>query len=190
MNGLNNPFKSPPMTPNHPQLWQQLQQIRCVIFDVDGVLTDGRLYYDNHGNEFKAFHAHDGHGMKMLQSGGIPVAIITARQSELVRKRMDDLGIEHVFQDARDKLAAFETLLTRLGLAPEQVCYVGDDCLDLPVMRRCGLAVAVANAQPISKRYAHFVTQHKGGEGAAREVCELILEAQGKLESLLHHHFR
>jgi 3-deoxy-D-manno-octulosonate 8-phosphate phosphatase (KDO 8-P phosphatase) len=178
------------MNEHHTPIQQKLKKIRCVIFDVDGVLTDGRLYYDNQGNEFKAFHAHDGHGMKMLQLGGIPIAIITARQSELVSKRMQDLGIEHVFQGARDKLAAFETLLARLELTPDQVCYVGDDCLDLPVMRRCGLAIAVANAQPISKRYAHLVTEHKGGEGAAREVCELILEAQGKLEDLLHHHFR
>lgn len=178
------------MISNHPHIWQQLQQIRCVIFDVDGVLTDGRLYYDNHGNEFKAFHAHDGHGMKMLQSGGIPVAIITARQSSLVSKRMQDLGIEHVFQGARDKLVAFETLLAQLNLSAEQVCYVGDDCLDLPVMRRCGLAIAVANAQPISKKYAHLITEQKGGEGAAREVCELILDAQGKLEALLHQHLR
>jgi 3-deoxy-D-manno-octulosonate 8-phosphate phosphatase (KDO 8-P phosphatase) len=126
----------------------------------------------------------------MLQSGGIPVAIITARQSQLVAKRMNDLGIEHVFQGARDKLVAFETLLARLSLSAEQICYVGDDCLDLPVMRRCGLAIAVANAQPISKRYAHFITEHKGGEGAAREVCELVLAAQGKLEELLDHHFR
>jgi 3-deoxy-D-manno-octulosonate 8-phosphate phosphatase (KDO 8-P phosphatase) len=125
-----------------------------------------------------------------LQSGGIPVAIITARQSQLVAKRMNDLGIEHVFQGARDKLVAFETLLARLSLSAEQICYVGDDCLDLPVMRRCGLAIAVANAQPISKRYAHFITEHKGGEGAAREVCELVLAAQGKLEELLDHHFR
>lgn len=178
------------MTSDHPTIWQQLQHIRCVIFDVDGVLTDGRLYYDNHGNEFKAFHAHDGHGMKMLQSAGIPVAIITARQSTLVTKRMQDLGIEHVFQGARDKLAAFETLLARLSLSAEQVCYVGDDSLDLPVMRRCGLAIAVANAQPINKKYAHLVTEHKGGEGAAREVCELILDAQGKLEDLLHAHLK
>lgn len=178
------------MNPNHPQLWHRLQQIRCVIFDVDGVLTDGRLYYDNHGNEFKAFHAHDGHGMKMLQAGGIPVAIITARQSQLVAKRMDDLGIQHVFQGARDKLVAFETLLARLELTPEQVCYVGDDCLDLPVMRRCGLAIAVANAQSISKDNAHLITQNHGGAGAAREVCDLILAAQGKLDRLLEQHFR
>lgn len=178
------------MISNHPDIEQRLQQIRCVIFDVDGVLTDGRLYYDNHGNEFKAFHVHDGHGMKMLQASGITVAIITARQSDLVRKRMDDLGIEHVFQGARDKLIAFETLLTRLKLTAEQVCYMGDDCLDLPVMRRCGLAVSVANAQPISKQYAHFITERKGGEGAARELCERILAAQGKLDAQLAPHFR
>lgn len=178
------------MTPSNPQIKLQLQRIQCVIFDVDGVLTDGRLYYDNSGNEFKAFHAHDGHGMKMLQSAGIPVAIITARQSELVAKRMQDLGIQHLYQGARDKLVAFEHLLTALSLSADNVCYVGDDCLDLPVMRRCGLAVAVANAQPITKQHAHFITQLNGGEGAAREVCELILDAQNKLDSVLQIHFR
>ena len=176
------------MTPQHPHIWQQLQQIRCVIFDVDGVLTDGRLYYDNHGNEFKAFHVHDGHGMKMLQNAGVSVAIITARESELVNKRMRDLGIDLVFQGARNKLAAFDSLLTKLSLEPEQVCYLGDDYLDLPVMRRCGLSIAVANAQPLIKQHAHFITQHKGGEGAAREVCELILQAQQKLDHIIAHY--
>lgn len=168
----------------HLAIYPQLQRVRCAIFDVDGVLTDGRLYYDNQGNEFKAFHAQDGHGMKMLQSAGIPIAIITARQSQLVAKRMQDLGIEHVFQGARDKLVAFEQLLAQLNIQASEVCYVGDDLLDLPVMRRCGLAIAVANAQPIVQQQANYISQHSGGMGAAREICELILTAQDKLDAV------
>lgn len=168
------------------ELTTRLQRIRCVIFDVDGVLTDGRLYYDNHGNEFKAFHAQDGHGMKMLQSAGIPVAIITARQSTLVSQRMRDLGIDLVFQGARDKNIAFNDLCQRLSLEADQIAYVGDDLLDLAVMRQCGVAIAVANARPIVQKHAHYITQQHGGEGAAREVCELILAAQGHLDNMLN----
>jgi 3-deoxy-D-manno-octulosonate 8-phosphate phosphatase (KDO 8-P phosphatase) len=178
------------MSASHAMLNQRLQQIRLAIFDVDGVLTDGRLYYDNHGNEFKAFHAHDGHGLKQLQQAGIPVAIITARQSTLVAKRMSDLGIQYVFQGARDKLVVFETLLEELQLSPEAVCYVGDDLLDLPIMRRCGLAITVPNGYAGVKPYAHHITEAAGGLGAAREVCDLILTAQGKLDALLTHYLR
>lgn len=171
-------------------LLARFQEIRLVIFDVDGVLTDGRLYYDNHGNEFKAFHAHDGHGMKQLQQAGIPIAIITARKSELVTKRMHDLGIVYLFQGARDKLVAFNTLLTELGISANHVCYVGDDSLDIAVMRRCGVAIAVANAQPIAKNHAHCITEQRGGEGAAREVCDTILHIQGKLETIMNDYAR
>jgi len=166
-------------------LEQRLKAIKLVIFDVDGVLTDGKLYYDNHGNEFKAFHARDGHGMKVLQQAGIPIAIITARQSALVSKRMQDLGIEHVFQGNRDKLSVFQSLLPLLMVQPENIAYVGDDLLDLPVMRRCGLAIAVADAHEQVQAHAHHITQRSGGQGAAREVCDLILNAQGKMEQAL-----
>jgi 3-deoxy-D-manno-octulosonate 8-phosphate phosphatase (KDO 8-P phosphatase) len=171
-------------------LTQRLAQIKLVIFDVDGVLTDGRLYYDNQGNEFKSFHVLDGHGMKQLQQAGIPIAIITARQSELVTKRMSDLGIRYVFQGARDKLAVFEQLLADLALSAEAVCYVGDDLLDLPIMIRSGLALTVPNAYPSVKSRAHYITQAAGGQGAAREVCDLILKAQDKLDSLIEHYVR
>jgi 3-deoxy-D-manno-octulosonate 8-phosphate phosphatase (KDO 8-P phosphatase) len=171
-------------------LTQRLAQVKLAIFDVDGVLTDGRLYYDNHGNEFKAFHAQDGHGMKQLQQSGIPIAIITARQSSLVAKRMSDLGIQYVFQGARDKLAVFEQLLADLALPAEAVCYVGDDLLDLPTMQRCGLAISVPNGYAGVKSRAHYITQASGGQGAAREVCDLILNAQGKLDALIAHYLR
>ncbi len=158
--------------------------VRLVIFDVDGVLTDGRLYLDNDGNELKAFHSRDGHGIKMLQAGGVEVAVISGRQARSVQRRMDDLGVRHVHQGVEDKRLAFQALIDELGLEPAQVAYVGDDVIDLPVMRRVGLAIAVQDADPFVQRHAHWQTPNRGGRGAARDVCELILEAQGRLEAL------
>ena len=157
-------------------------QIRLVIFDVDGVLTDGRLYLADDGNEFKAFHSRDGHGMKMLQNQGVAVAIISGRRSLAVERRMADLGIDYVYMGVQDKLVAFQDLLQRQGLDPAQVAYVGDDVIDLPVMSRVGLAIAVQDADPFVRRHAHWQTPSAGGRGAAREVCELLLEALGRLE--------
>jgi len=157
-------------------------QIRLVIFDVDGVLTDGRLYLADDGNEFKAFHSRDGHGMKMLQNQGVAVAIISGRRSLAVERRMADLGIDYVYMGVQDKLIAFQDLLQRQGLDPAQVAYVGDDVIDLPVMSRVGLAIAVQDADPFVRRHAHWQTPSAGGRGAAREVCELLLEALGRLE--------
>ena len=157
-------------------------QIRLVIFDVDGVLTDGRLYLADDGNEFKAFHSRDGHGLKMLQNQGVAVAIISGRRSLAVEQRMADLGISYVYMGVQDKLVAFQDLLQRQGLDAAQVAYVGDDVIDLPVMIRVGLAIAVQDADPFVKRHAHWQTPSPGGRGAAREVCELLLEALGRLE--------
>jgi 3-deoxy-D-manno-octulosonate 8-phosphate phosphatase (KDO 8-P phosphatase) len=171
-------------------LTEALAHIRLAIFDVDGVLTDGRLYYDNHGNEFKAFHAQDGHGMKLLQQAGIPIAIITARQSYLVTKRMQDLGIAYVYQGARDKLVAFEDLLQQVNCSADQVCYVGDDLLDLVVMKRCGVAITVANGHTSLRPHVHYVTQASGGQGAVREVCDMIIKAQGKWDSMMSSYLR
>jgi 3-deoxy-D-manno-octulosonate 8-phosphate phosphatase (KDO 8-P phosphatase) len=171
-------------------LTEALAQVKLAIFDVDGVLTDGRLYYDNQGNEFKAFHAHDGHGMKQLQQAGIPIAIITARHSHLVAKRMSDLGITYVFQGARDKGTVYQHLITELAIQDQNVCYVGDDLLDLPVMMRCGLAISVPSAYDAVKDRAHYITHAAAGAGAAREVCDLILSAQGKLEALITQYLR
>lgn len=166
-------------------LQQRLRATRLVIFDVDGVLTDGTLVVGDDGQEYKAFNSKDGHGMRMLQDSGVTLAILTGRRSQVVERRASDLGIVHVMQGRRDKLPAFRELLAKTGFAAETVAYVGDDVLDLPVMRRVGLAVAVADASPLIRPHAHWITEHPGGHGAAREVCERIMQAQGSLERLL-----
>ncbi|MEW6354425.1 MAG: 3-deoxy-manno-octulosonate-8-phosphatase KdsC [Pseudomonadota bacterium] len=163
--------------------------IKLVVFDVDGVLTDGSLFFGDDGEEYKAFNSRDGHGMKMLmQHGKVTIAVITGRTSGVVRHRMANLGIEHVFQGQLEKLPAFEALLAKLGLPPDQVAYVGDDVVDLPIMRRVGLAIAVQDAHPLVRQHAHWQTPNPGGRGAARDVCELIMEAQGVLEAQLQHY--
>lgn len=162
--------------------------IRLVIFDVDGVLTDGSLFLGDDGQQYKAFHSRDGHGMRMLQHSGVKIGILTGRSSRVVEHRMRDLGVELVLQGRREKLPAFETLLARAGVEASATAYVGDDVVDLPVMRRVGLAVAVQDAHPLVKRHAHWLTTNPGGRGAAREVCELIMEAQGTLEAALAHY--
>jgi 3-deoxy-D-manno-octulosonate 8-phosphate phosphatase (KDO 8-P phosphatase) len=159
--------------------------VRLVVFDVDGVLTDGALFIGDDGQEYKAFNSKDGHGMVMLQETGVQIAVITGRTSEVVRIRMESLGVQHVFQGKRIKLPAYEELKQRTGLSDAQIAYVGDDVVDLPVMRRVGLAIAVQDAHPVAKRHAHWITPSGGGRGAAREACELIMEAQGTLEKAL-----
>ena len=140
--------------------------IRLVIFDVDGVLTDGSLYIGDDGQEYKAFHSKDGHGMVMLQQSGVEIAIITGRSSEVVRIRMASLGIQRVYQGKREKLPAYEELKQITGFDDEQIAYVGDDVVDLPVMTRVGLAVAVQDAHALTKQHAHWVTPGNGGRGA------------------------
>lgn len=166
-------------------IMEKARNIRLVIFDVDGVLTDGSLFIGDDGQEYKAFNSRDGHGMKMLQKSGVGIAIITGRTSEVVRHRIRDLGILHVYQGQQDKNVAFEELLKNLQLSPEQIAYVGDDVVDLPVMTRVGFAVAVQDAHFMVKQHAHWQTPSGGGRGAARDVCELIMEAQGTLQSEL-----
>jgi 3-deoxy-D-manno-octulosonate 8-phosphate phosphatase (KDO 8-P phosphatase) len=158
--------------------------IRLAIFDVDGVLTDGGLIFDEAGRENKVFHSRDGHGLKMLQASGVELAVISGRRTEAVTHRMAGLGISHVYQGQQDKLPAFYELLEKLQVTPEQTAYVGDDVVDLPIMLRVGLAVAVSDAHALLVEHAHWRTQHPGGRGAVRDVCELILEAQGKLQDL------
>lgn len=165
---------------------QKAAQIRLVIFDVDGVLTDGSLFLGDDGQEYKAFNSLDGHGMVMLQQSGVKIAIITGRTSEVVRIRMRSLGIEHLYQGQRDKRPAYAALKQDLGLSDQDIAYVGDDIVDLPVMSQVGLAIAVESAHDFTKQHAHWITSRPGGHGAAREVCELILQAQGKLEDLLN----
>jgi 3-deoxy-D-manno-octulosonate 8-phosphate phosphatase (KDO 8-P phosphatase) len=155
--------------------------VRLAIFDVDGVMTDGTLYIGGQGEAFKAFNILDGHGVKMLQSAGVATAIISGRSSDAVVRRASELSIIHVVQGAKDKLAAFDELTARLGVQPAECAFMGDDLPDLPVMRNCGLAVAVANAVDAVKSAAHYVTRASGGRGAVREFCELVLRAQGQL---------
>ncbi|HKK06519.1 MAG TPA: 3-deoxy-manno-octulosonate-8-phosphatase KdsC [Gammaproteobacteria bacterium] len=163
-------------------------QIKLVVFDVDGVLTDGSLFLGDDGQEYKAFHSRDGHGMKMLQQSGVEIAVITGRSSQVVNHRMHNLGVRHVYQGRLEKRPAFEDLLAKLSMDPAQTAYVGDDVVDLPVMRLAGLAVAVQDAHPLVKQHAHWQTPSGGGRGAAREVCELIMEAQGTLQGQLQHY--
>jgi 3-deoxy-D-manno-octulosonate 8-phosphate phosphatase (KDO 8-P phosphatase) len=164
---------------------ERAKGIRLVVFDVDGVLTDGSLFLGDDGQEYKAFHSRDGHGMAMLRDSGVTLAVITGRRSEVVRIRMQSLGVEHVHQGCKDKLPVFLELAAGLGIAPAAAAYMGDDLMDLPVMRRVGLAVAVADAHPVVREHAHWCTPSGGGRGAARDLCELILRAQDKLDALV-----
>ena len=159
---------------------ERAARVRLVVFDVDGVFTDGRLYYGSGGEELKVFHVHDGQGVKRLLRQGVAVAVISGRDSAAVSRRMQDLGIAHLFQGDEDKLPIFERLLKKLSLTPQEVACVGDDLPDLPLLEQAGLAVAVANALPQVRAKAHLVTAAAGGTGAVREVCDLILAARGR----------
>lgn len=165
-------------------LLQRAKAIKLAVFDVDGVLTDGKLYFLPDGSEFKTFNTLDGHGIKMLIQSGVRTAIITGRNSPVVERRANNLGIQHLFQSREDKLVALDELLAELHLERSQVAYLGDDLPDLPAIRRVGLGMAVASADPFVRAHAHGVTAARGGEGAAREFCELILRAQGNLDAL------
>lgn len=169
----------------NPQQLSVVKQLKLLILDVDGVLTDGRLFFDDSGREYKCFHARDGHGIKLLRQTGVEVAVISGRKSNSVTLRMQALGVEHVYQGHENKRAAFAEILQILELAPDQVAYIGDDILDLPVMRQVGFAVAVQDANFAVKHHAHWQTQAPGGLGAVREVCDLIMQAQGSFEDVL-----
>ena len=162
--------------------------IAAAIFDVDGVLTDGRIYLGEHGEQFKAFSTLDGHGLKLLAQGGITPVVITGRDSPAVRRRVADLGIEHAVFGATDKLAAAQTVLALLGLGWGRVAAMGDDWPDLPLMTRAAFACAPANARVEVKAVAHHVTSAGGGHGAARECCDLLLMAAGRYADLLLGH--
>ena len=167
-----------------PEVWQRAGLIKLVILDVDGVLTDGRLYFDKAGEAFKVFHVRDGHGIKMLQHAGLEVAFLSGRRSDAAYHRARELGINRFHEGLRDKVPVLEQLQEALKLAPEEVAAVGDELVDLPLFQRVGLAVAVADAVPEVRDAAHLVTVNPGGQGAVREVCDLILKAQGRWESL------
>jgi len=164
---------------------ERAAQIKLVIFDVDGVLTDGSLFLGDDGLEYKAFNSRDGHGMKMLQQSGVAIAIITGRTSKVVEFRMQSLGIEHVYQGQLDKRQAFAELLEKLNVDASEVAYVGDDVVDLPVMSKVGLAIAVQDAHSMVLKHAHWQTPSCGGRGAGRDVCEMLMEARGVLQEKL-----
>lgn len=163
-------------------LIKKAANIKLAVFDVDGVLTNGQLILGESGNEYKAFHVRDGHGLVMLLETGCNIAVITARSSNIVAERMASLGIKYVYQGEKDKGARLMKLIDELGIGREQVAYTGDDVIDLPAMTKVGLPIAVADARPEVKQHADWVTDERGGQGAVREVCELIMKAQGKFD--------
>lgn len=164
-------------------LLERAKPVKLAVFDVDGILTDGRLYFLEDGSEMKAFNTLDGQGFKMLIASGVIIAIITGRKSPMVERRAKALGVAHLVQGREDKRVVLEQLMAELGLSYEQVAYLGDDLPDLPAIRRVGLGMTVPNAAPFVRQHAHGITQARGGEGAAREFCELILQAQGNLDA-------
>ncbi len=166
-------------------VYNKARRVRLAAFDVDGVLTDGTLYLTDGGEEIKAFNSQDGHGLKMLRESGVELAIITGRSSRSVQLRAKNLGIELLYQGVEDKARAFAELLAARGLDAAATAYMGDDVVDLPVLTRCGLALAVPEAPLLVRQHAHYVTRAGGGRGAVREACELIMHAQGTLDARL-----
>ncbi len=166
-------------------LTEKIKPLRLVAFDVDGILTDGGLYLSDSGEEFKRFNSLDGHGLKMLKASGVELAIITGRTSKCVELRARSLGITRLYQGVEDKLAAMQSLLADLHMTADVAAFMGDDVVDLPVMRRAGLALSVPAAPQLVRDHAHYVTQREAGYGAVREVCELIMAAQGTLQTQL-----
>ncbi len=166
-------------------LLEKAKKIKCLICDVDGVMTDGSLYLDNNGNELKAFQVQDGMGLKLLMAADITVAVITTSRHSIIEHRMKQLGIHHYFTGQVDKQRAFSTLKEQLQLTNEEFAYVGDDLPDRPIMQQVGLSCAVANAVKEIKEFADYETINSGGHGAVREVTDIILAAQNKLEEAL-----
>lgn len=161
---------------------EKAQGVKLAVFDVDGVMTDGRLYYTSKGDEIKAFNVKDGLGIKLLSQYGIKTAIITGRNSELVNRRAKELGFDYLYQGRDDKLTALKELLHDINLSLQDVAYIGDDLPDLPAIRHCLFGATVKDAMPLVLEHADWVSSHKGGEGAVREFCEYILDAQGHLQ--------
>ncbi|MCC5794915.1 MAG: HAD-IIIA family hydrolase [Chromatiales bacterium] len=159
-------------------LLERAARVRLLVLDVDGVLTDGRLHYDADGREFKSFHVRDGLGLRRCMQGGIEVAVISGRRSPATEARMSELGVRHVLLGHEDKRSAWDTLLAQLAVAAEDTACVGDDLPDLPLLERAGLAIAVADAEAALREASHWVTTRRGGRGAVREVCDLLLAAR------------
>jgi 3-deoxy-D-manno-octulosonate 8-phosphate phosphatase (KDO 8-P phosphatase) len=172
-------------SPIHKELLDILRNIKLLILDVDGVLTDGSIILDNEGNELKAFNVRDGHGIKMLHRAGIDVAIITGRYSKVVERRAQELGIAEVFQRCHNKVVANRQLMERFGLSDHEVAYIGDDVVDLPLLKRVGLPVVVADATEDVKAAAAMITTQPGGRGAVREITDLLLKAKGLWQGII-----
>ena len=164
------------------EVLNRAKKIKLVIFDVDGVMTDGGLTIGDDGQEYKTFNTQDGLGMKLLKSSGVQMAIITGRTSNVVKQRSESTGVAHFYQGVDDKLVAFNDLIAKLNIAADCVAFMGDDVVDMPPMLRCGLAVTVPAAPLSVKNRAHYITQKQGGHGAVRELCELIMHAQDTLD--------
>lgn len=160
-------------------------RLKLMVFDVDGVLSDGSLYFTDAGTEMKAFNARDGHGLRMLQKAGVTLAIITGRDAACVTWRMKNLGIEHVYQGVGHKLSTFHGLLAKIGVEPHEAGFMGDDVIDLQVMAACGFSAAPSDCHDLNRQRADYVASHAGGRGAVREVCEFILASQDKLDEAL-----
>lgn len=173
------------MTTSEEKIDRALAKVRHLVLDVDGVLTDGKLYFDNSGNELKTFNTLDGHGIKMLQQSGVAVAIITGRRSSVVERRAHDLGITRLIQGREDKFSALQELFATEEYQLQNIAYVGDDYPDLQVMTRVGCPIAVPNAAPPVRQIALWTTRNRGGEGAVREVCDRIMQAQGTFDAAL-----
>jgi 3-deoxy-D-manno-octulosonate 8-phosphate phosphatase (KDO 8-P phosphatase) len=156
--------------------------VKLIAFDVDGVLTDGRLQFTESGEHYKTFYVQDGLGLQLLQNSGCHIAIISARDSSIVTKRMQEIGITRIYQGVKDKRKILLDIMNDLGLKRSNIAYTGDDLVDIPALQAAGLAIAVANAHPMVKDFSHWTTENTGGAGAVREICEMILKAQGKLE--------
>jgi 3-deoxy-D-manno-octulosonate 8-phosphate phosphatase (KDO 8-P phosphatase) len=168
---------------------ERLKKIRLLLLDVDGVMTDGRIIFDSNGVESKFFNVKDGHGIKMLQRAGIEVGIISGRESKVVANRATELGIERVFQKATDKLSPYLRILADTGFSDDEAAFIGDDLIDIPVLKRVGFAAAPADAVAEVLPFAHFVTRNPGGWGAVREISDMLLKAQGKWEELTARYF-
>ena len=162
-----------------------LKRVKLLLLDVDGVLTNGDLIYNDQGAEAKAFNVKDGVGLRLLMGAGVKVGIVTGRRSEAMRHRCRNLGITIIYDDVRDKAAVLDSILTQAGVTPEEIAFIGDDLLDLPIMRKVGLSIAVADAVSQVRQKADMVTTALGGRGAVREVCEAILQAQGHWEKII-----
>ncbi|MCT7942075.1 3-deoxy-manno-octulosonate-8-phosphatase KdsC [Shewanella holmiensis] len=164
-------------------IWQRAKKIKLLICDVDGVFSDGRIYLNNSGEETKAFHTRDGYGVRSALTSGINVAVITGRKSQIVENRMSALGIKDIYQGIDNKFVPYEALIKQYNVAADEVAYIGDDMVDLPVMKVVGLAVCVADGHPFVRMHCHMTTHIKGGHGALRELTDLLLLSQGKFEN-------